>query len=173
MIELVELRKLVGQAIDCFGKNLNQVSDFILSEGDFERLLTNKIEECLTEEYVIHNQVSYYGHTNALKYRVDCVVMKKDEVRDSIEYHKGYKYTSDSIAIELKYYRKNADVSTIKKDIDKSNVLEKSNAFLFVVALLEEDKGKADKILNIANKYNNKNFSVKILIKNKEIWKSY
>ena len=169
MTELEKLRQLVEQAIDCFEKDLHQVSDFILSEGDFERLLTNKIEEKLPKKYVIHNQVSYYGHTNALKYRVDCVVMQKNEVRDSIEHHKGYEYTSVSIAIELKYYRKKTDVSTIKKDIEKSNELKNSNAFLFVVALLEEDKGEKDKISEIVNECPNNNIAAKILTKNKEI----
>lgn len=167
MTELEKLRQLVEQAIDCFDKDLHQISDLILSEGDFERLLTNKIEECLTEEYVIHNQVSYYGPTNALKYRVDCVVMQKGEVRDSIEHNKGYEYTSVSIAIELKYYRKKADISTIKKDIEKSNALKKSNVFLFVVALLEEDNGKKEKIKKIASEFKNNKFSIITMTKTK------
>lgn len=162
MNELEQMVALVKQAINGFVTDLQNSTYCILSEGDFERLLTNQIEQSLPKEYVIHNQVSYYGNTNALKYRVDAVIMKASEISNSEEIHKGYMYNGISVALELKYYKKMDRVSSIEKDIKKSvEFLNNApNAFLFVIPLLEEDNGKKSKIDEIKLKFKNGNYEV-------------
>lgn len=160
------VKRNIGKAIESFEDTCFCTSTHIKSEADFERLLTNHIEKSICKtNYVIHNQISYYGSNNALKYRVDAVVMSNQKMESSDENNKGFYYEGESIPIELKFYKKGDCVNSIKYDIDKSIEYLRSNpnAFLFVVALLENDNRKSEKINRIVDEYSNKNFSVIIL----------
>lgn len=150
--ELENLKESVKTAIESFESEYQNSSYTILSEGDLERLLTNRVADCLPHSYEIHNQISYYGSNNSIKYRVDVVIMKKDDMKPCEGNSKGLVYDKISIAIELKYLKNTDSINRVDNDLKKVEYLSNNkDAYLFIVVLLESDHKNKKK-----NKFKNK-----------------
>lgn len=143
------LIKIVKDAISICEIKIKNDPKKVLSEADFERLLSNEIA-CLLEtpkntgRFVVHNQISHYPsyipcQHDIRDYQVDILLMKDKAIKKDNIHHKEFFYCGDSIAIELKYVRNSDDYKNIKTDLDKyDSLMEKPNCAFFVVALLEK-----------------------------------
>lgn len=149
---LTKLQEIVSEAIENAFLEIKETPNIVLSETDFERLLSTKIEDLLRvkinqqtdNRYVVHNQVTHYMSEEScnIDYRVDILIMRENGIMESSLHHKGFSYfvneENPAIVIELKYFRKNDYVYKIEGDIGKIDVLTQDhNTFVFIIALLE------------------------------------
>lgn len=154
---LKKLIDIVNKSYEVVSKRIQEDNNLVFTEADFERLLTNEIEqliivdEQLCRSYTVHNQVSHYSAENRenpiLDYRVDILIMENSKIKVCQEVHKSFIYESSedlpSVAIELKYYRPDDSVRTIVDDLDKLNSLANNNSsHLYVVALTSNSSQK-------------------------------
>ena len=149
-MELIELKDLIiGALADCEQK-LQEEPEIVLSEADFERLVSWSIMNRLGHsdyripqkgDFTVHTQVSHYfdGIPSPL-YRVDILLLTKEGMENA-KNQKEFVYRNDSFALELKYFHGNDTLSRIKEikcDFCKRKLLDQ-NSWLYVVALIEED----------------------------------
>lgn len=149
-MELTELKNLIkGALADCEHK-LQEEPEIVLSEADFERLVSwsimNKLEHRDYQmpkpgDFTVHTQISHYvDNRNCPDARVDILLLTKEGMNEANGNElKGFKYIEDSFALELKYFHANASISKIKtiwSDFCKRDYLD-SNSWLYVVALIE------------------------------------
>ena len=178
-MELRDLKELIdGAIIDC-QSIITETPKIVLSEGDFERLLSRCIENKLSQqndnEFCVHTQISHYfdRHSHPDK-RVDILLLKENEIYPHVN-HKEFIYNKESFAIELKYLHRKDSVLRVMNDFIKRGEL-KENSWLYVIVLLdswsdgtyEKRKGKIEEIKeNIikANKKYRKNLFCKVLKK--------
>lgn len=164
LCEIVE--EAISISIDYIQKN--PIS--ILSEGDFERVLSCNIA-CLLKNransescsYMVYNQVTHYNDPLIDNtYRVDIVIMDSARIKPNDKHHKGYIYDdSNSVAIELKYFRVGDCVDKIKDDLQKSNALIQDGGIptscLYVIALTEvHEEKQEDAIKELYDSYKDK-----------------
>lgn len=178
-MELSELKILIDEAIDDCQTIINENPVIVLSEGDFERLLSFCIEKRLRQqndnEYGVHSQISHYFDRYAhLDRRVDILLLKEKEIYPHVN-HKEFIYNKDSFAIELKYLHRKDSVLKVMEDFRKRGELG-PKSWLYVVTLLdssnekiyEKRKGKIEEmkqiIVNCNNKYK-KNLFCKVIKK--------
>lgn len=143
-MELKKLNEQIRLAIEKCQSVIINNKNVVLSEADFERLLSNCISEAINEDnscadaFSVHTQVSHFfdseGKT-AVDRRVDILLLKERELTPFIN-HKEFKYSGDSIAFELKYLHENDSVSRVKCDFCKWDDL-KNESSLYVVVLID------------------------------------
>lgn len=178
-MELRDLKELIdGAIIDC-QSIITEKPKIVLSEGDFERLLSfcieNKLSQQNDNEFCVHTQISHYfdrySHPDK---RVDILLLKENEIYPHVN-HKEFFYNKESFAIELKYLHRKDSILRVLDDFIKRGEL-KDNSWLYVIVLLdswkdeiyEKRKGKIEEIKeNIirGNKKYRKNLFCKVLKK--------
>ena len=105
-MELLELKELIKDALDECQSIISANRNAVLSESDFERLLSTCIVRAINDDirnphdFSVHTQVSHYfdedGKTDVDR-RVDILLLKESELTPFIN-HKRFKY-SDLIPI--------------------------------------------------------------------------
>lgn len=161
--ELTQLKKCIDKALKSCQKDINKAPDIVLSEADFERLLSNRIEDQIQEfkpKCIVRNQISHYNTDNTVNARVDIIIMRKEEIIEKDKVNKGFINLESCFVLELKYLHK-AYIRYVEKDIDKRSKI-KDKDWLYVVPLFEEsddDKFKAfeDKVNDSVRKYKEEN----------------
>jgi hypothetical protein len=146
---LRNLKRLIDYAIDDCQWIILQNPKAILSEGDFERLLSDCISKRIgymavnpdPNEYAVYSQISHYDNEeNVLDARVDLLLMIPAKIKESLDHYKRFVYKSKkSIAIELKYRHddKKADIDAAKEDI-KKYVKYKDDSYYYAIILLDK-----------------------------------
>lgn len=146
---LEELKDLVFIAIDKCQAIIEHNSNAVLSESDFERLLSKcisciigeNIYSPMDEEFSVHTQLSHYiDEKKHLDIRPDIILLKESLIKNLLRtdiINKGFKYDGPSIAIELKYFHNKDDFSKINHDFDKWRGELNNNTYLFVVVLFD------------------------------------
>lgn len=159
-MELLELKELINEALDECQSIISANRNAVLSESDFERLLSTCIAKAINDDirnphdFSVHTQVSHYfdeeGKTDVDR-RVDILLLKESELIASIN-HKRFKYSDESIAFELKYLHKTDSVSKVKCDFCKWDDL-KSESSLYVIVLIDtqndEDYSKKEEKIRL------------------------
>lgn len=154
-MELLELKELINGALDKCQSIISVNKNAVLSESDFERLLSTCIVKAINEDicnphdFSVHTQVSHYfnedGKTD-IDRRVDILLLKESKLTPFIN-HKRFKYSGKSIAFELKYLHETDSVSKVKCDFCKWDYL-KNESSLYVIVLIdirkEEDYSKKE-----------------------------
>lgn len=178
-----EIDVLISDSLDNVLLQLKENPNIILTEADFERLLTTAIYERLGDynkthktDYVVHNQISHYLSTTyeerrKVNYRVDCLLIKESDMISCTKHRKGFVYSGDSVAIELKYFKSNDNLQKIQSDIDKSKLLlETKGSCLYVIAMLEEKKSnQLNKISELLKPYDSSNVRKIVLSKQEHL----
>ena len=160
-MELSELKENIDKALRLCQRKLNKQPTIVLSESDFERLVSwsimkelnqNNYKKHLLTDYTVHTQITHYK-TGEIKHnrRPDILLLTEEGMKNA-DTLKGFIYNGDSFALELKYIRNNDTnfLDKIKADFRKrKEIYDKS--WLYVVVLVEYDKindynGKKDKI---------------------------
>ena len=146
-MELLKLKELIKGALDECQSIISANRNAVLSESDFERLLSTCIAEAINadirnpHDFSVHTQVSHYfdeeGKTEVDK-RVDILLLKESELTPFIN-HKRFKYSDESIAFELKYLHETDSVSKVKCDFCKWDDL-KNESSLYVIVLIDTRK---------------------------------
>lgn len=170
-MEFHELVELVKESIPECEHFIQNNAHLVLSEADFERILSNFISDKLSSSnldeavYVVHNQISHYPGYDTQHFckrdsQVDILIMKDVDIKEDNALSKGFVYLGDAIPIELKYYKKWQSVNSIKGDLEKSEFLLSDNFYkcaFFVIALLEEDNiNQKEAILRTFDSYKDK-----------------
>ena len=159
-MELLELKELINDALDDCQSIISANRNAVLSESDFERLLSNCIAKSINDDirnphdFSVHTQVSHYfdeeGKTDVDR-RVDILLLKESELAPYIN-HKRFKYSGESIAFELKYLHETDSVSKVKCDFCKWDDL-KNESSLYVIVLIdtrrEEDYSKKEEKIRL------------------------
>lgn len=188
-MELLELPRLVELAIIDCGQTIKQNPKAVLSEGDFEKLLS----ECLSRRigyvignptpnsYAVYTQISHYDNLSDDKdAQVDILLMKPDKIDKSIDKNKRFIYKSkESLAIELKYRHEDnhACVSAAIQDIDKF-IKYKDDSYYYSIILLDKNDNTKSNEKEIIDYFNTKKkefgkeykdrFFCKVLVKETE-----
>lgn len=154
-MSLQKLKQLIDYAIDDCQWIILQNPKVILSEGDFERLLSECVSKRIgympenpnPNEYAVYSQISHYDNEeNVLDARVDILLMIPAKIKKSLDHYKRFVYKSKkSIAIEIKYRHddKKADIDAAKEDI-KKYVKYKDDSYYYAIVLLDR-KENTDK----------------------------
>ena len=142
-MELLELKKLINDALDDCQSIISANRNAVLSESDFERQLSTCIVKSINDgDFSVHTQVSHFfdeeGKTDVDR-RVDILLLKESELTPYIN-HKRFKYSGESIAFELKYLHETDSVSKVKCDFCKWDDL-KSESSLYVIVLIDTRNG--------------------------------
>lgn len=190
-MSLRELKKLIDNSIDDCKLMIQNNPEAVLSEGDFERILSNCISRRIgydlvssdANEFAVHSQISHYNkESKELNARVDILLAKPADIKEDLSLNKKFKIynSAESFAIELKYrHDKNKGcVTAAKKDIDKY-LKYKDDSRYYAIILLDKNE-KTTKHMNeilgyyktkkteLGSKYRNK-FFCKVLVKEKLI----
>ena len=148
-MSLQEVKQLIDYAIDDSQWIILQNPKAILSEGDFERLLSDCISKRIgymavnpnPNEYAVYSQISHYDNEeNVLDARVDLLLMIPAKIQESLDHYKRFVYKSKkSFAIELKYRHddKKGDIDAAKEDIEKY-VKYKDDSYYYAIILLDK-----------------------------------
>lgn len=152
---LQNLKGLIDYAIDDCQWIILQNPKAVLSEGDFERLLSDCISKRIgymavhpnPNEYAVYSQISHYNNEeNVLDARVDLLLMIPAKIENSLDHFKRFVYKSkESVAIELKYRHDDnkTDVDAAKEDIDKY-VRYKDDSLYYTIILFDNKNGTAN-----------------------------
>ena len=188
-MELLELSRLVELAISDCEQTIKQNPKAVLSEGDFEKLLSECISRRIgyvagnptPDTFAVYTQISHYDNFSDDKdAQVDILLMKPDNIDKSIDKNKRFIYKSkESFAIELKYRHEDnhACVTAAIQDIDKFSRYKDDSYYYSIILLDKNDKTKSNekeiKDYYIAKKkefgeeYENR-FFCKVLVKETE-----
>ena len=149
-MELKELKQLVNLSIKDCQRIINKNPKVVLSESDFEKLLSECIskrigyvpEKPTPDSFAVYTQITHYDNIkNELNARVDILLMKPDKICKTRDNNKRFVYKSkESIAIELKYRHDNnsACVTAAMKDIKKFYKY-KDDSYYYAIILLDKN----------------------------------
>jgi hypothetical protein len=166
-MNLQELLPLIDFAINDCERIIQNNPQAVLSESDFERLLSEciskqigyDVEAPAPDRYSVHTQVSHYkNETRILDARVDILIAKPDDIKPEVSINKNFEIyaPSDSVALELKYKKNNkGGLSDIKKDIDKFTKY-KNDSYYYAIVLLNPSKHVNRRERNILKYFNAK-----------------
>lgn len=144
---LRELKRLIDYAIDDCQWIILQNPKAVLSEGDFERLLSECISKRIgyipgkpnPDKFAVYSQISHYDNEDdALNARVDLLLMKPSKIKKSQDHNKRFIYKSkESIAIELKYRHDDnrGCVTAAISDIDKFVKYREDSCYYSIILL--------------------------------------
>ena len=163
-----ELKKLVDYAIDDCERIIQINPMTVLSEGDFERLLSDCISKRIgytpgiskPYEYAVHTQITHYNNEREeLDARVDILIAKPADIKPDNTYNKNFVIykSAKSFAIELKYRHDNsfACVTAAKADIDKVSKY-KDDSYYYTIILLDKNQNTDNHIKDILEYYEKK-----------------
>lgn len=170
---LIELNSCIKDAIKECQRIIDSHPNSVLSESDFEKLLSNCIADQINvdnnrtpnnDDFSIHTQISHYFDENGrteLDSRVDILLLKEHYLEACLN-HKGFKYDKESIAIELKYYHTKDSIRSIECDFCKWERLREDSS-LYVIALIDYEDSKDGHSI-----YNSKKKIIKDMCKKKK-----
>lgn len=151
-MDLQELKRLIDYAIDDCQWIINQNPQAVLSEGDFERLLSDCISKRIgysvvspnSNGFAVFSQITHYNNeSNRRNARVDILLAKPIDIKEDYSLNKRYKIykSKESFAIELKYRHDDnrGCVTAAKGDIDKFNKY-KDESYYYSIILLDQNK---------------------------------
>lgn len=181
------LKQLIDYAIDDCQWIVQQNPKAILSEGDFERLLSDCISKRIgyniaspkLNEFAVFSQLSHYNNEKKeVDAQVDILLAKPADIKTCWNLNKKFKIynSAKSFAIELKYRHDNnrGCVTAAKKDIKKFSKY-KEDSYYYSIVLLDKNENtekhekdileyyKEEKI-KLGKDYENK-FFCKVLVK--------
>lgn len=150
-MELPELKEVINKALKRCQRKLNEQPEIVLSEADFERLVSWSIMKQLKQDnyrepapgdYIVHTQLSHYPDGEIRKnvrpnIRPDVILLTKEGM-EKADKTKGFKYNDDSFTLELKYLREGNSTTIVERDFKKRNRLYKKS-WLYVIVLIETD----------------------------------
>lgn len=145
-MNLKELKRRVDQALSDCQNLINQNPSVILSEADFERILSNYITtrigyvpmNPIPDSFSVHTQISHYHQDNdKVDVRVDILLFKGDQMLPS-DVNKRFYFEGDSLAIELKYLHTNNYQGVVQNDFDKEDKIG-NDSWLYIVVLLDSN----------------------------------
>ena len=166
-MELSELKGIIDKALKRCQRKLEEQPTIVLSESDFEKLVSWSImkqlnqdnyKEHLSTDFTVHAQITHYKD-GAIKHnrRPDILLLTEEGLKNA-DTPKGFIYKEDSFAIELKYIRlgDNDYLKKVSGDLNKRGEIY-SKSWLYVVVLVESDKDEdycniKDEIEKIASK---------------------
>lgn len=98
-----------------------------LTESDFKTALSNNIKSKFKNNITINTESPWYDtYVTNNTYFIDITAFNKDKLQITYDPNlnrKGYKYEDEALAMELKYFRYNADIAEIAKDFYKVSLL--------------------------------------------------
>lgn len=156
-----KIKECIENALEECQKKIYDSPNSVLSEADFERMLSNEIEKQINREvpgYGVHNQVSHYSELfDVLDARVDIIIMKKEDITECLEHHKAYVYKKSAFVLELKYLHPKDSLNGVEYDIKKRKILD-GNSWLYVVPLFivssdEDFNEKEAKVKGMVDEY--------------------
>ena len=115
-MELSKLKEIIDKALRLCQRKLNEQPAIVLSESDFERLLSWRIMKELKQnnykrhqptDYTVHTQITHYKDGIIKHNRRPDILLLTEEGMRSADTPKGFIYTEESFALELKYIRAN------------------------------------------------------------------
>ncbi len=151
-MELSELKGIIDKAIKRCQRKLKEQPAIVLTEADFERLVSWSIMKQLKqddykkpapEDYVVHTQISHYPDgeirsNHRPNIRPD-IILLTGEGMEKADKAKDFKYDKESLTLELKYLRIGESIGKVKGDFEKRKKLY-SKSWLFVVVLIESNE---------------------------------
>lgn len=190
-MNLRELKLLIDYAINDCQRIIRENPKSVLSEGDFEQLLSDCIAKRIgyvttapqANDFTVHTQISHYNNEND-KYdaKVDILIAKQNDIKKSWSLNKQYEIyqASESFAIELKYLHA-VSKNILKKateDIDKFKNYYKDDSHYYSIVLLDKNENTInykkeilkyfkDEKAKLGKKYRN-NIYCKVLTKKSE-----
>ena len=189
-MRIQKLKVLVDYAIDDCQRIIQNDPLVVLSEGDFEKILSDCISNRIgyhpgiakPNDYAVHSQITHYDNeSNELNARVDILLAKPVDIKPDYTHNKNFVLfrSANSFAIELKYrhYNSFACVTAAKKDIDKV-VKYADDSYYYFIILLDKNVQTKNHIEDIMNYYETKKaeldekykrkFFCRILVKDKQ-----
>lgn len=184
---LRNLKRLIDYAIDDCQWIILQNPKAVLSEGDFERLLSDCISKRIgysiafpnPNEFAVFSQLSHYNNEkNEVNARVDILLAKPADIKPYWSLNKKFKIynSAETFAIELKYRHDNSRgcVTAAKKDIKKFSTY-KDDSYYYSIVLLDKNENTKEyekeiqkyykeKKTGLGKDYENK-FFCKVLVK--------
>ena len=166
-MNLQELLPLIDNAIDDCARIIQNNPQAVLSEGDFERLLSDCISKGIgynaadpdPNRFSVHTQISHYkDEDREVDARVDILLVKPKDIIPHMSHNKKFViYTSaESVALELKYIKGNKQgLSEVKKDINKISIYDK-DSYYYSIVLLDSSKRVNTRVRNILFYFNAK-----------------
>ena len=148
-MELYELKEIIDKALICCERKLQEQPLIVLSEADFERLVSWNIMKQLGQnnyrrhqstDYEVHTQITHYRDGVIKHNRRPDILLLTEEGMKKADNPKGFVYIDESFALELKYIRSD-DANYLRKvndDLEKRSELY-SNSWLYVVVLIETE----------------------------------
>ena len=150
-MNLHDLKPLIDYAIDDCQRIIRNNPKAVLSEGDFERLLSNCIAKRIgyfvevsnPNDFAVYTQISHYkNETGELDARVDILLAKPADIKKDNTHYKDFVIynSAETVAIELKYrHDKNASCVTAAKEDIKKFVKYKDDSYYYSIVLLEQN----------------------------------
>ena len=148
-MNLSELKLTIDKALKRCQRKLKEQPAIVLSEADFERLVSWSIMKQLKldeykkpapGDYVVHTQISHYPDgeirsNNRPNIRPD-IILLTEEGMEKADKAKDFKYDKESFTLELKYLRLGESTEKVKGDFEKRKKLY-SKSWLYIVVLIE------------------------------------
>lgn len=167
-MSIKKLKMLVDYAIDDCQRIIQKDPLAVLSEGDFERLLSECISKRIgyhpgiskPNDYAVHTQITHYNNErNELDARVDILLAKPVDIKPDKTHNKNLVIfqSAKSFAIELKYrHDDNFNcVTAAKEDIDKV-VKYTDDSYYYAIVLLDRNVNTNNHIEEIMNYFETK-----------------
>ena len=163
-MNLRELKLLIDYAINDCQRIIRENPKSVLSEGDFEKLLSECISRRIgyvignptPDTFAVYTQISHYDNISDDKdAQVDILLLKPDKIDKSVDKNKRFIYKSkESFAIELKYRHEDnhASVTAAIHDIDKF-FKYKDDSFYYSIILLDKNDKTGNNEIEIKDYY--------------------
>ena len=172
-MKLAELKECIDRSIEECQRIIYTHPLAVLSEADFERLLSSQISIRIGEDinqipnpddFSVHNQISHYFEKDGkarIDSRVDVLILKEKELKENGINHKEFRYDKDSFVLELKYLHNNDSVQKVECDFCKWKYLKKES-WMYIVVLIDsfndkDFKEKETQIMEMREKALNEN----------------
>lgn len=149
-MELPELKVIIYKALKRCQRKLKEQPAIVLTEADFERLVSwsimkelnqNNYKKVLPSDFTVHSQITHHKGGEFSHNRRPDLLLLTEEGMSNANTSKGFIYEGNSFAIELKYIRLNDSdyANKIRKDFNKRKEIY-ANSWLYVVVLIETDE---------------------------------
>lgn len=164
-MDLQKLKVLIDYAIDDCQQIIQNNYRAVLSEGDFERLLSDCISNQIRynvktpdpDNFSVHTQISHYkNEEKEVDARVDVLLAKPKDIIQDYSYNKNFLiYTSaETVALELKYIKNSKlGLSKVKEDINKIFKYNNDSCYYSIV-LMNSSKRVKMRVRNVLNYFN-------------------
>lgn len=162
--------------LDRFCRNLPTANFTLLTEGDLQTRTVNALEEALASDpprTTVNTQSPWHDeNTGRRLFFIDITIFDSQALEVLYRPNhprKGYRYSGEAVAIELKFVRHRDDVRGISGDIQKlRNLAENLNSNCFVLAVGLNDNLTDEIINSIQDDLQDNSGTVKVLVQSLE-----